>query len=251
MTNFSEKYDRKKFQTFLKQFLPKDFIETNDELEIDKANNYFQKATLLGSVKSLEGLVIIEVERKKSEKSRITITKELFKFLELYGYSKVLVITFSEKESHYRFSLIKSDLNWTSETKVKKEFSNPKRLSFLLGVGSKVHTATKHLIEQGKIKDFNDLYGRFNIEIVNDEFYEHYKNLFLNLTKKLDKDKEFSNFAKKINLETNHFAKKLLGQIIFCYFLQKKGWLGVDKNKSFGTGDDSFLRNKFEKYNKS
>jgi len=250
MTNFSEKYDRKKFQTFLKQFLPKDFIETNDELEIDKANNYFQKATLLGSVKSLEGLVIIEVERKKSEKSRITITKELFKFLELYGYSKVLVITFSEKESHYRFSLIKSDLNWTSETKVKKEFSNPKRLSFLLGVGSKVHTATKHLIEQGKIKDFNDLYGRFNIEIVNDEFYEHYKNLFLNLTKKLDKDKEFSNFAKKINLETNHFAKKLLGQIIFCYFLQKKGWLGVDKNKSFGTGDDSFLRNKFEKYNK-
>ena len=249
MINFSDKYDRNKFKHFLKNFLPQDLIENNEELKIEENNSYFRKAILLGSVKSLDGLVIIEIERKKSEKSRITITKELFKFLELYGYSKALVITFSEKESHYRFSLIKSELNWTG-TKVDKEFSNPKRLSFLLGVDSKVHTATKHLINQGRVKTFDDLYSRFNIEIVNEEFYKHYKNLFLNLTKKLDKDKEFSLFAKKNNLQINHFAKKLLGQIVFCYFLQKKGWLGVEENKSFGTGDNSFLRNKFEQIKK-
>ena len=220
MINFSDKYNRKKIQLFLNEFLPKDYIETENELKIDESNSFFQNATLLGSVKSLEGLVIIELERIKSEKSRITITRELFKFLEIYGYSKALVITFSQKESHYRFSLVKSELKWASETKVKKIFSNPKRLSFLLGVGSKVHTATKHLIDQGRVKDFEDLYGRFNIEIVNDEFYEHYKNLYLNLTSKLDNDNEFSTFAKKISLETNNFAKKLLGQIIFCYFLQ-------------------------------
>ena len=250
MINFSDKYDRNKFKHFLKDFLPQDLIESNEELKIEENNNYFRKAILLGSVKSLDGLVIIEIERKKSEKSRITITKELFKFLELYGYSQALVVTFSEKESHYRFSLIKSELNWTG-TKVDKEFSNPKRLSFLLGVGSKVHTASKHLIKLGKVKDFTDLYARFNIEIINNEFFDHYKNLYLNLKDKLDKDEEFSLFAKQINLETSHFAKKLLGQIIFCYFLQKKGWLGVDQNKSFGTGDGSFFRNQFEKYNKN
>ena len=177
MINFNEKYERKEFQLFLKDFLPHDYLETLNELKIDKSNNFFKKATLLGSVKSLENLVIIEVERIKSEKSRITITKELFKFLELYGYSKALVITFSEIEDHYRFSLIKSDLNWSSETKVKKEFSNPRRLSFLIGKGSKIHTATKHLLEQGKVKNFDDLYSRFNIEIVNDEFYEHFSSL--------------------------------------------------------------------------
>ena len=222
MINFSEKYHRKNFKVFLKNFLPKDLTENNEVLDIDENNEHFKKAILLGSVKSLDQLAIIEIERKRSEKSRLTITKELFKFLELHAYSKALVITFSEKESHYRFSLITSDLNWTSENKVKKKFSNPRRLSFLLGVGSKVHTATKHLIDQQKVKDFNDLYRRFNIEIVNDEFYDHYKSLFLNLKSKLDKDKEFSSFAKKINLETNNFAKRLLGQIIFCYFLQKK-----------------------------
>lgn len=30
------------------------------------------------------------------------------------------------------------------------------------------------------------------------------------------------------------FAKKLLGQIVFLYFLQKKGWLGVDENAEWG-----------------
>ena len=177
MINFSEKYDRKNFQFFLKQFLPQDFLENIEELQVDESNEYFKKAVLLGSVNSLEGLVVIEVERKRSEKSRITITKELFKFLNTYRYSKALVVSFSEKESHYRFSLITSDLNWVG-TKVDKEFSNPKRLSFLLGVGSKVHTASKHLIKLGKVKDFTDLYARFNIEIINNEFFDHYKNLY-------------------------------------------------------------------------
>jgi hypothetical protein len=101
----------------------------------------------------------------------------------------------------------------------------------------------------------SDLYTRAaradHIEKINDEFYQHYKDLYINLKSNLDKDKEFSSFAKKINLEIGHFAKKLLGQIVFCYFLQKKGWLGVDKDKSFGTGKSSFLRNKFEEYKKN
>ena len=129
MINFSEKYDRKRFRLFLKEFLPEDLLEITEDLQVDKNNEYFKKAILLGSVKSLEELVVIEVERKRSEKSRTTITKELFKFLGTHGYSKALIVTFSEKESHYRFSLITSNLKWESETKVKKEFSNPKRLA--------------------------------------------------------------------------------------------------------------------------
>ena len=68
MINFSEKYDRKNFQFFLKQFLPQDFLENIEELQVDEDNEYFKKAVLLGSVKSLECLVVIEVERKRSEK---------------------------------------------------------------------------------------------------------------------------------------------------------------------------------------
>ena len=154
MINFSKSYNRSNFLLFLKEFLPKDYNQDIQEIEINEDNKYFKKINLIGIVKSLNNLFVIEAERKKPEKSRIIIAKELFKFLEVHGYSNALVITFSEKESHYRFSLITSDLTWVTETKVKKSFSNPKRLSFLLGQGSKVHTAIKHLINQGKIKDF-------------------------------------------------------------------------------------------------
>tara|TARA_Y100000816_G_scaffold150177_1_gene106859 strand:+ start:336 stop:3413 length:3078 start_codon:yes stop_codon:yes gene_type:complete len=251
MINFSENYNRENFQFFLKEFLPKDYNQKIEEVEIDEKNDYFQKINLLGSVKSINNLVIIEAKRKKPEKSRVVVAKELFKFLEENGYSNALVITYSDLESHYRFSLITSTLSWVSDTKVKKQFSNPKRFSFLLGPESKIHTATKHLIMDGKIKDFDDLYARFNIEIINDEFYEHYKYLFLNLMDKLNADTKFSNFAKRINLKTSDFAKRLLSQIIFCYFLQKKGWLTENINKKFGEGKNSFLRDKFEEYDKN
>lgn len=247
MINFSEKYDRKRFRLFLKEFLPEDLLEITEDLQVDKNNEYFKKAILLGSVKSLEELVVIEVERKRSEKSRTTITKELFKFLGTHGYSKALIVTFSEKESHYRFSLITSNLKWESETKVKKEFSNPKRLSFLLGEGSKLHTPHNKL--NTKVLNYKDLFSRFNIEIVNDEFFENYKNLFINLQNKIEKDSIFIKFLKNKNISSDFFSKRLLGQIVFCYFLQQKKWLGVSKEKRFGTGDKNYLRNIFNYHN--
>jgi hypothetical protein len=39
--------------------------------------------------------------------------------------------------------------------------------------------------------------------------------------------------------------EKLLGQIVFLYFLQKNGWLGVEKNSAWGTGDKKFLSTRF------
>jgi len=56
--------------------------------------------------------------------------------------------------------------------------------------------------------------------------------------------------AKRI--DTTDFAKKLLGQIVFLYFLQKKGWLGVGRNDSgrfgrWGDGPKDFLRRLFNK----
>jgi hypothetical protein len=48
-------------------------------------------------------------------------------------------------------------------------------------------------------------------------------------------------FAKK-QVRTADFAKKLMGQIVFLYFIQKKGWLGVAKGNDWGTGPHDFLR---------
>jgi hypothetical protein len=56
------------------------------------------------------------------------------------------------------------------------------------------------------------------------------------------KDKAIACEFKGKNISTVDFAKKLLGQIVFLYFLQKKGWLGVEKGKHWGSGPRDFLR---------
>ncbi len=38
-----------------------------------------------------------------------------------------------------------------------------------------------------------------------------------------------------------------MGQLVFMYFLQKKGWLGVQKGKNWGTGPKDFLKTIFNK----
>ena len=53
-------------------------------------------------------------------------------------------------------------------------------------------------------------------------------------------------FEKK-NLVVADFSKKLLGQIVFLYFLQKKGWLGVKRDENWGSGPKDFMQQLFQK----
>lgn len=246
MINLFRRYERENFISFLNYFLPDDFDSNIEEYEIINESSSFSKIYLLGKVPSLNNLPIFEIERKDIEKSRIKITKELFSIMEQYGLKQILTVTMSKIESHFRFSLITSELEWSSEKKVSRKFSNPRRQSFLLGVDQKKHTPTQQLIKSGKLKSINDLYARFDIEVVSSEFFLNYKTLFLNVEKSLNRDKIFSNFAKKNKLNIVNFSQKLLGQIIFCYFLQKKGWFGVDENKKFGSGNKNYLRDQFD-----
>jgi|TARA_Y100000031_G_scaffold78252_1_gene86196 hypothetical protein len=251
MYDLSKKYNREEFLEFLKFFLPNDLFlkeeEYNDESKVD----LFRKIYKLGEVKSLENLAILEVEHTSINDPRITLAKKTFSLFNKLSINKGLVIFYCTDSENYRISLVESSYKWKRDKVVSREFSQPRRLSFLLGPKAKIHTPTKQFVKLGKIKNFADLRDRFNIEIVNKEFFNNYKNLYLYLKKYLDEDKVFSSFAKKIKLKTSFFAQKLLGQIVFCYFLQKKGWLGVAENKSFGTGDHLFFRNQFNKYNET
>ena len=47
-------------------------------------------------------------------------------------------------------------------------------------------------------------------------------------------------------IDIPRFTKKLLGQIVFLYFLQKKGWLGVPKNEKWGKGEKKYLQKLYD-----
>ncbi|HUY00104.1 MAG TPA: N-6 DNA methylase, partial [Candidatus Deferrimicrobium sp.] len=101
-----------------------------------------------------------------------------------------------------------------------------------------------------------DKESAINTDIVARTFFMAYKELISKLEEALQKAMVQNSYIKKEfeekNIKPVDFAKKLLGQIVFLYFLQKKGWLGVTKNedgqfKKWGTGPKNFLRKLFEK----
>ena len=240
MLNFSEKYNREHFNTFLNNIFP--FEPINEPVKVSD-KNIFKSIKKIGYIKFEEIVPIFEVEHISKNDPRIELTNKFFSIMSSFSIKKSLVIFFCPDSEKYRFSLIESSLVWMSDSKIKREFSSPKRLSYLLGVDAKIHTPYNQF--KNKIKNYQDLKTRFDKEVVTNEFFENYKNLFLNLDKYLKTDDRFNKLSKKIKLNNSLFAKKLLGQIVFCYFLQKKNWLGAKKNVALDSGDQNFLRNKF------
>lgn len=167
-----------------------------------------------------------------------------------------LVAFVSPNKEDWRFSFVKMEYRFDEEKKkIKEDWTPARRYSFLVGKNENSHTAQSCLFPLLQTDDKNptleDLESAFSIEKVTKEFYEKYRELFYYLTDALEKvvkkDKKIrTDFVKK-KVNCSDFSKKLLGQIVFLYFLQKKGWFGVKKGKGWGTGSKCFMRELFKK----
>ena len=165
-----------------------------------------------------------------------------------------LVAYVSPDKADWRFSLVKMDYRFDEKGKVKQDFTPARRWSFLVGANEKSHTAQSRLVNilanDEQSPTLTELEESFNIETVTKEFFIKYRDLFIRTKEELDKvvnrdPKVKADFEKK-GVDTVNFAKKLLGQIVFLYFLQKKGWFGVGRDAHWGTGSKQFLRELFE-----
>lgn len=166
-----------------------------------------------------------------------------------------LVAFYSEESPEWRFSLVRMDYELNEEKqKIEKKLTPARRFSFLVGTAEGTHTAQQQWVPalNSDVEiTLTDLETVFNIETVTKEFFAQYKELYLRLTDEIDKVRDSNSginaHLAMLGVETSDLCKKLLGQIVFLYFLQKKGWLGVEKDKKWGDGDKSFLRSLFDK----
>lgn len=158
----------------------------------------------------------------------------------------------------WRLSFVKMDYKFNEQGKVKEEFTPARRYSFLVGQNEKSHTAQSCLLPLLINDEVNPTLGKleevFSVERVTKEFFEKYRDLYSRLKGELDGVAKNDNLVKEDfrgkNITTSDFCKKLLGQIVFLYFLQKKGWFGVPRNKKWGEGDRQFLRRLFKEAQK-
>ncbi|MGI8669296.1 MAG: Eco57I restriction-modification methylase domain-containing protein, partial [Aridibacter sp.] len=219
-------------------------------------------------------VLVVYLKRETTlERGRSTMRNFAADFLTQRQKDAVLVAFVSPTEKDWRFSFVKLE---TYLEDSRRELTPAKRSSFLVGKNEKSHTAQTQflpILQQTTDPTLADIETAFNIEKVTKEFFGRYKELYEKVRDAIAeccaKDAKVCSeflangmftFAKdekgneKLDADghrikipnSDDFAKKLLGQIVFLYFLQRKGWFGVERDKAWGTGDKNFLRSLFE-----
>ena len=176
------------------------------------------------------GILVVKLNDKTSTNARTSQRNFIATILSKYDLDASLVAFYSNTESNWRLSFVKKELNFT-EKGFKVELTPAKRYSYLVGESESVHTAQEFLLKLLKINDrkikLEDIEQVFDVEKVTKKFFEEYKEKYLQLKEYLDNNEDFKTESEKADFTSVEFAKKLMGQIVFLYFLQKKGWLGV------------------------
>ncbi len=207
----------------------------------------------------LDILIVQTRSVKKLERARTALRNFVVRHLKTFEKQYALAAFYSKEDdgAEWRLSLVKIDYesqrNEDGKIKVKEDLVPAKRFSFLVGENEDAYTAQKQLLPLLTNDHSNPLVvseksgdssieGAFSVEKVTQEFYEQYKELYLKLTE----NTSLIQTLKQEGLDPVRFVKKLLGQIVFLYFLQKKGWLGVPKDGKMGEGSKRFLQDRFE-----
>ncbi len=194
---------------------------------------YISKYVRLGKYVDPDGQVIdalvVYMSNDSSFNARIRQRNFARNYLRSRDKQALLIAFVHPNQQDWRFSFVKLDysavLTESGSAKDIEELTPAKRYSFLVGVHEKSHTAQKQLsilIEQTEKPTLSKIESAFSVSKVTNEFYEDYKRLFEKLTAAFGKSNAFK---ASVGTAPEDFSKKLMGQIVFIYFLQKKvGW---------------------------
>ncbi|GAA4339518.1 Eco57I restriction-modification methylase domain-containing protein [Flaviaesturariibacter amylovorans] len=159
----------------------------------------------------------------------------------------------------WRLTLIAKDSELTEEG-IKEKTTHAKRYTYLLGPSESGKTAAERLeaLSIEKRITFQSLVKAFSVETLSDAFFDEYtlhyekfctylqasdfRRSVFNISLSLGATAEEKDKAYK---PIRDFVKKLLGRIVFLYFVQKKGWLGAT-DTTYKDGLRDFIKRLFK-----
>ncbi len=201
------------------------------------------------------------------EQSKVGIQQYVRKML--IAGEGVLVNFINPDNLHtWRLTLVASDTVLTDKgISVKK--LNPKRYTFIVGKTEKCKTISDRFADLEKAsrivlypseneKSAISLVNIFSVETLSKAFFDEYTLHYRKFVKSIER----SNYRKSVfsidypdkatqkeidvaNKPIRDFVKKLLGRIVFLYFVQKKGWLGAT-NLEYNDGNPDFIFDLFK-----
>lgn len=238
----TSEYSTSNFVEFVQEvFSTIEFIAPNKfNPEYTNFSSHIEGSTHVGNYVDPEGNHIIVatvklLSRAYVENSRSVQRNYAKKLIEKAGCDAAFIAFYTEGESKWRISFVRLDYQMKFENgkfKTSENLTPAKRYSYLVGQDEPCHTAIdrfKIFIEDNNATPTLDqMEDVFSVEAVTNEFFKLYCEKFHQLREHLEANEDFVEEAKQHNFTAAQFTKKLMGQIVFLYFLQKKGWLGVN-----------------------
>ena len=202
-------------------------------------NNHINAYYTLAKYKDSEdkSIIVLAVELKRHtsiDRARSMQRNFISKILDDEGLEAAIVAFYTEGEPSWRLSFVRLDYTLT-EKGPDIDLTPARRYSYLVGKNEPNHTAREQLLpifqDDKHNPSLDEIEGAFSVEKVTRDFFTVYKVKYLDLKEYLETNTAFIEETKSLGFEVDkfaeQFAKKLMGQLAFLYFLQKKGWLGV------------------------
>ena len=266
------KYNRENWQRLLHDIFNGKEKFWNTPSVVPTNSQFAKQALWLGTITLSDGqtISIYEVELADSvdiERNRRGIRDMLLTAWRSNGNAGAFMFCYRKHESVLRFSYVSEAWAFAEDGTYQKESTDTKRFTYLLGEGHRSRTAIQQF---EKLRDsslsLKDLTKAFSVDAVSDMFFKGYKQQYediifyvtgkrmVKVANKWEERQEgtpntfiMQQFAHFPNPEKaiRDYVKKLMGRLVFLQFLQKKGWLGVPVNASWGDGDREFIQNLF------
>ncbi len=242
-TILTMEYDINNYMELTREIFPQMKVVAPERFRPERTNfsSHIEGSTHVGSYTSPdnEDIIIMAVQLKNAryvEGSRSTQRSYAKKLIENANADAAFIAFYTDGDPKWRLSLVRLDFEMKFENgqlKAAENITPAKRYSYLVGKDEPCHTAISRFgrfISEGTVQispTLKELEEAFSVEKVTNEFFELYSEKFHQLRESLEANNDFCIEAEQHNFTSAQFAKKLMGQIVFLYFLQKKGWLGV------------------------
>lgn len=232
------KYVHEEFVGFTREFLNDIQLVAPNTYNKEYSNFSFYVAGYyhIGNYKTDDGDVIavlsVNLNRGETVERARSMQRNFVKTLiERNGCAGAIVAFYtSEEPEKWRLSFIRMDYEF-SKGKVDQKLTPAKRYSYLVGEKEPCTTALQRLFpifdEDNERPNIDEIEDAFSVEKVTKEFFDKYVEKYHDLREYLESNEDFVVESQTRGFSSEQFAKKLLGQIVFLYFIQKKGWLGV------------------------
>ena len=193
---------------------------------------YYHIANFSGEDRAKIAVFAVELKSHKTvENARSMQRNFVKKLMDAAGIDGAIAAFYTKGEGKWRLSFIRLDYEF-AKGKITEKLTPAKRYSYLVGELEPCHTAEERLypifMDDHVNPTLDQIEEAFSVEKVTKAFFENYRKKYIELKEHLESNEDFMHEAERLNFTSEQFSKKLMGQLAFLYFIQKKGWLGVN-----------------------